>query len=808
MRKERKMNTFLTLLGPIVKVWLKMMCRRRLPQTSGMLRLNGLNDTVDILRDHWGIPHIYAQSIHDLVFAQGYVHAQDRLWQMEFQRRVSSGRLAEIFGKDVLEVDRWMRVIGLRRAAVNDVHTIAREILLEQEAYAEGVNAFIKTGRLPVECALLRHTPERWTPCDTISWNKLMSWSLSTNWESELIRKRVFEALGKINGEELEPGYNDACPVILSPGEHAARDANNPLNKNDDARRFIGPSAKDGIGSNCWVISGSRTASGKPILANDMHLMLGLPSIWYENHLICGSFEVAGITAPGVPMIITGHNTKVAWGFTAGLADVQDLYEERLMPVKRGEVQYEYRGKWLPAEVVREKIMIRGGKHVFEDVVITRHGPVINKLASQVSGKNPYALRWSAYDTDTTPKAMYGLIRAKNCTDAHEALRYWVTPNLNVVYADTEGNIAYTCAGALPVRESGQGKVPVPGWSGEYEWHGSIPFEKLPHLQNPPEGFIVTANNKITQEGTHSSILQEHCTGDRALRITELIKARSSIDVPYTKKMQYDLCSPTARTVTRHLHSLETDEPELAPLLSRMKKWDGTLYASSTEAAVYEVFMRHLITALVPNELDELVQYYMGKGVNPHLSQFSMFGWHSWEWLIKVLRDDTSECWRQGRENTKDETMLSALRSAVAWMKDTFGPSSLEECTWGRIHTLTFSHPFSRIRALARFFNRGPYPLGGDGTTVWSGFSNMHDLDSATVVGPPYRFIADLSHLEDSKGQLVPGQSGNPASDHYDDQIDGWFSGEYHPLTVPSGKLRDEKTTRLQLIPDHSFPSK
>jgi len=795
------MSTLLTLFGPLVRVWLQTTCRRRLPHTSGTLHFSGLHDTVDVFRDRWGIPHIYARSVHDLVFAQGYVHAQDRLWQMDFQRRISSGRLSEIFGSDVLEVDRWMRIIGLRRAAVNDSRSMDREILSEQEVYAEGVNAFIEAGRLPVEFTLLHYTPENWSPCDTIAWSKLMSWNLSANWESELIRKRLIDAIGSTAERALEPGYHDFWPTILPGGGNRTRDDDDPLKKNGHARRFIGPSAKDGIGSNCWAVSGDRTRSGKPILANDMHLMLGLPSIWYENHLVCGSLEVAGITAPGIPMIITGHNTRVAWGFTAGLADVQDLYEERLMTGRRGEVHYEFQGKWLPAEVVREKITIKGGKNVFEDVVITRHGPVINKLVSEVSAKNPYALRWSAYDTDTTPKAMHGLIHAKNCSEVHEALRDWTTPNLNVVYADTEGNIAYTCAGSIPVRAKGKGKVPVPGWSGEYEWRGYIPFEKHPHLQNPAEGFIVTANNRINPDGTGFPILQEHCAGDRAFRITELLEESVSVDIPYTKKMQYDLRSPSARTVIRQLHSLKTEEPQCKTLLLRMGEWDGTLGASSMEAAVYEVFARHLIRALVQKQLGDLTQYYMGKGVNPVLAPFSMMGWHSWEWLLEVLQDEKAACWCREKDGEKNNMMIEAFRSAVAWLTHRLGTSSVEKWSWGRIHTLAFSHPFSRVRALARFFSRGPYPLGGDGTTVWSGYSNMHDLDSSTIIGPPYRFIADLSHLEGSQGQLVPGQSGNPASPHYDDQIDAWFSGDYHPMTTPATELRKGHASLLRLTP-------
>jgi len=787
---------FSTLLGSILTLLLKVRCQFHAPQNSGSITLRGLNSRVDITRDHLGIPSFFARDMHDLLFAQGFVHAQDRLWQMDFQRRVVSGRLSEIFGKRTLEVDRWMRTLGLRRAAERDATNLGRPMRLELEAYSEGVNAFIDRGRLPIEFSLLRYTPDCWTATDILSWNKMMSWSLSVNWESELIRAALIEKLGEENERELEPVYFDYWPIIIP-------DRTRPwaLKRNGMARPYTGPGPGDGIGSNCWVVAGFRTITGSPLLASDMHLFLGIPSIWYENQLVCGSYTLTGITAPGVPNILAGHNGRVAWGFTAGLSDVQDLYIERIRHDSDGNVRYEYEGHWYEVDIIEEKIGVKGGKTETERVIITNHGPVINRLAPQLAGEKPIALRWTAFEPDTTPKGVYEMLRAHNCTEFHEALRCWITPNVNVLYADVEGNIGYTHTGKIPIRRRGKGLIPVPGWSGEYEWDGFIPFEELPHLYNPPEGYIVSANNRVAGGDYPYFLGAEYCAGDRAERILDMINSREMIDLEYMKEMQRDLLSPTARRITHLLKPFLEKCWDGIPEVLLLKDWDGTLARNSASAALYQAFIRSVIPRILNMRLGDLTEHYMGKGVKPIMAEHSMFCWRSWEWLQKELAADDSSWTNRDRE----EILLEAFREAVELLKTRLG-DSVQKWTWGKLHTLTLVHPLGRVKLLGKFFNRGPYTVGGDGTTIWASYSNMHDLDSRTIIGPPSRFIVDLGALDNTLGVLIPGQSGNPASSHYDDQIESWFRGEYHRLPWSASPLDEEVRWRLVLSPPHYFP--
>jgi len=791
-----------TLLKPIFPVLIKLLSRKKVPQTTGNIRLKGLISKVEVVRDQWGIPHIYAHNIHDLLFAQGFIHAQDRLWQMDFQRRVVSGRLAEIFGKEVIQVDRWMRTLGFRRAAEKDAGKLDTPMRLDQEAYSEGVNAFIAQGKLPVEFSLLRYSPEPWSPADILSWNKMMSWNLSTNWVSEIIRAALIDHLGEAQAEELEPGYLDNWPSIVpTAGAYS-------LELNSQAHFFTGPSLRDGIGSNCWVLAGSRTVTGAPLLANDMHIVMSLPCIWYENHLVCSDYNIVGITAPGVPNIIAGHNGHVAWGFTAGLSDVQDLFIENIRQtsnrtsarIPARTVQYEYRGEWHDACVVKEIINVKGGKTATEEVITTRHGPIINWLAPALPGEKPVALRWVGFEPDSTSKAMYYMLRAKNCNELHEALLHWTTPDINVVSADMEGNIAYTLAGKIPIREKGSGRVPVPGWTGEYEWSGYIPFEDLPHLYNPPKGYIVTANNRVTDEGYPYYLGQEYCSGDRAQRITEMICAKERIDISYVKQMQKDLLSPTAKVFINYFKNHFNDEAEITPEIKLLKEWDGVLDSRSREAALYQVFIRCVLSLLLSNKLGYLTPHYMGKGTMPLLAEHSMFCWRSLEWLQKELSRDDSPWFDIGNGESKKELIRSALYKAVDYLKTTLG-LSMESWSWGKLHNLTFIHPLGHVKAMGKALNRGPYPLGGDGTTIWASYSNMHDLDSSIIIGPPYRFIADLSHLDKSLGVLVPGQSGNPSSPHYDDQIESWFKGEYHSILYLKKDVNKYTEAKLRLMP-------
>jgi penicillin amidase len=378
-------------------------------------------------------------------------------------------------------------------------------------------------------------------------------------------------------------------------------------------------------------------------------------------------------------------------------------------------------------------------------------------------------------------RALFGLVRARNCHEFREGLRLWTAPVQNVVYADTGGNIAYSFPGNVPIRAKGDGSVPVPGWTGEYEWTGFIPFEELPHLYNPSRGFVATANNRVAPDDYPYHLGLDCCTGNRAQRIVELIEAASEVDVAYIQQMQYDQISPIARTVGKYLGGLAVDDPELAPVVALMGEWDGTLDASSPAAAVHEVFCRRFIARTLSSKLGELATRYAGKGPTPVLAEGSLFGERSWEWLEWILDQPESHWFDQGNGETRDDLARLALRDTVDFLVGELGPDQ-EDWAWGRLHTLTYGHVMGRVKPLDRILNRGPFPIGGDGTTIYASHTTWHDLSSEVVVGPPFRFIADLGDLRNSLGMLVPGQSGQPGSKHYDDQIDAWFRGEYHPM--------------------------
>jgi len=799
-----------------------LLLRRPLARTEGALSLVDLQEEVQILRDQWGVPHIYAASEQDLMVAQGFVHAQDRLWQMDFARRLVAGRLSEVMGEQTLPLDRWMRTLTIRRVAEKEVELLDAECRGYLEAYAAGVNARMAGGRLPVEFTLLRYVPEPWTVADSLSWIKMMSWVLSVNWETEILRSLLIERLGPELAAELEPGGSDAMPRVVAEIANlavlAAAGGAGALDRAGAARPYTGPAAREGLGSNNWVLAGSRTATGMPLLANDMHLGMTLPSIWYENHLVAGELNVTGVTFPGIPGVVSGHNGHVAWGYTNGFPDVQDLFMERLRRVEGEEggqarVQYEFRGAWREAEVLQEEIKVKGGETVVEEVIITHHGPIINSLAPddvgevlpedagevlpEAAGKappdlssgappqftkgQPLALCWTALEPNTMIQAIFGVGQARNCIEFREALRQWTSPTQNVVYADTEGNIAYSFPGRVPIRAKGDGKVPAPGWTGEYEWTGYIPYEELPHLYNPPQGYIATANNRVVGDDYPYHLGTDCCTGNRAKRIVELIEAGRDVDVAYIQQMQFDQISPIARIVGEYLGGLEVDDGELEPVVAMMAAWDGSLEEGSAAAAVHQVFSRRIIARTLEDKLGDLAPRYAGQGPTPVLAEGSLFGERSLEWLERILGEPESAWFDLGNGETRDDVAQLALRETVDFLKAELGPE-LDDWAWGKLHTLTYGHVMGQVKPLDRLFNRGPFPIGGDGTSIWATHTAWQDLRSEIIVGPPFRFIADLGDLRNSLGLLVPGQSGQPGSRHYDDQMRAWFTGEYHPM--------------------------
>ena len=527
------------------------------PTREGTLTLSGLSNPVEVIRDRWDVPHIYANTLDDVFFAQGFIHAQERFWQMDFNRRLGAGRLSEILGPDAVPLDRWIRTLSVRRVAEAQAKEIKNKATLALEAYAAGVNAFLEQGKMPLEIMILDYQPEPWSPADSLTWVKMMAWDLCVNWEAEILRAQLITKLGPEKAAELEPKPDAVQPCIIPKDIDFSSIGSTALDKADQAKPFTGPTSQEGLGSNNWVLTGARTQTGAPLLANDMHLGMNIPSIWYENHLIAEDLDVTGISFPGIPMVVSGHNQHVAWGFTNGFSDVQDLYIERLR--HNGDlVEYEFKGEWLEAEVIREEIKIKGQPPVFEEVISTHHGPIINSLASDFCGETPLALRWTALEVDGSLQSLYQMNISKNCSEFKEALREWTVPSQNVVYADTYGDIGYILPGKLPIRAKGQGLVPVPGWTGEYEWLGYVPFEELPHISNPEKGFIATANNKVAEDNYPHWIGADYVSGNRAQRIVELIDSQDKMAISDFQKMHLDVVSPYARRVQAVLKKLET----------------------------------------------------------------------------------------------------------------------------------------------------------------------------------------------------------------------------------------------------------
>ncbi|MCC7129309.1 MAG: penicillin acylase family protein [Anaerolineae bacterium] len=808
------MNVSSLVLRPIIKL----MAWIRLPKVDGELKISGLEGPVEILRDRWGVPHIYANNLSDLLFAQGFVHAQERFWQMEFQRRLIAGRLSEILGAVTLPLDRWMRTLTLQRVADFEVSLLNEQTKGYLLNYANGVNVFLKRKKLPVEISLLKYQPEPWKTADTLGWIKMMAWSLSVNWEAELLRAQLISRLGPEKAAELEAPHLARWPYILPPGLDYSRLDFDLLNRVNQTRPFSGPSPYAGLGSNNWALSGSLTQSGMPILANDMHLGMAVPAVWFENHLCAGDIALSGVTFPGIPGVVAGHNGHVAWGFTNGFPDVQDLYIERLRRLETGEVETEYNGHWEKAQVLHEKIAVHGAAPVDHEVIVTRHGPIITELAPDLCDDQPLALRWTALDPDDMVQTLFEITRAKNNEDFKAGLRFWATPAQNIVYADRSGNIGYTLAGKIPLRKKGRGRTPVPGWSDEYEWSSYLPFEALPDLQNPSQGYVVTANNRVFDASYPIDLELEPISGDRAQRITEMIldpnlrPASDKIDLEFIQQMQFDQCSPSARSIVKILSSLQlpdsahNEETEAHKILDRMRRWDGTLGKDSPEAAIYQVFIRKMIALMLTERLDpqpgdpetasdpavstpaeqpkpalELTERFMGKGPTPVLAPASLFGERWLPWLNDQLAKPDSPWFDFGSDPNRDALILTALEQAIQELKERFGPSP-QSWSWGKIHQLNLSHPLGSNPLLGSIFNLGPYPIGGDHTTVWASGASFHNLDTSLIIGPVYRMIIDLADLDKSLSVLAPGQSGNPASPHYADQVSAWFNAKYHPM--------------------------
>jgi penicillin amidase len=817
----------LVLLGlPLLLVGaIAIIVRRPLPKTNGTLHLDGLHASAEVIRDGWGVPHIRASSLEDLIFAQGYVHAQDRLWQMELQRRLPSGTLSEIFGDVTLEADRFMRTVGLRRAAEECSQHLADEELIVMQSYARGVNAFIagQGSRLPLEFALLKFRPEPWTVQDTLTCSMVILWNLSCNWEGELLRARLATWLGADRAAELEPPVHPNAPAIVhgptdGPGylEVAAAQSRSRSALRQAYRKVaeVFTSTAPGAclppgelpafgletgGSNSWVVTGGRSTSGAPMLANDTHLALGIPSVWYECHLKGAGLEVSGLSFAGIPGIIVGHNERVAWGLTTAWQDVQDLYVERLNPDNPH--QAEWQGQWEEVRVVRETIRVKGSAEpVVEEVLVTRHGPIISKLVGE---EQPLSLRWVGLEPQHMVRGVVNYNRARDCVEFKEALRDWSCPAHNFVFADTEGNIGYCQPGWVPLRSSGFGIAPVPGWTGEFEWLGYLPFEELPQAANPPEGWLATANHKVVDERYPHFLSADWEHSLRAQRIVELLSSREKHSIADFLAMQLDDLSPLARLVQPVLAALAPAGEEAQRAVELIAGWDCRKAADSVAASLFEVWMWRFLHDVLDEQLGGLSDVVIGCGAVP-LSETSALASEMPLLVLSLLTEHPPSPWllraKPSSDNARRDLLLKALDGAIGLLQEQLGPD-MGSWRWGRLHRLLYAHPLGRVKPLDRLFNRGPFPLGGSHDTLLRGITVPRFPFPPIISCDSQRMVCDLGDWRRSVIVTTSGQSGHPGSRHYDDQIPLFVQGRHRPMLWDWEDIEREAEGRLVLAP-------
>jgi penicillin amidase len=817
-------------LVTLVVIIVVVLLRRPLPQVQGTVHLPGLKGRTEVIRDRWGVPHIYAGSSDDLFFAQGFVHAQDRLWQMELQRRAGSGRLSEVIGQDMLEVDRFFRVVGLNRAARAELAAMDDDSRRILEAYSAGVNAYMEArrGRLGIEFGLLRFQPEPWQAIDVLHIAKLLAWTLSGNLPNELIRARLAARLGAERAADLDPPFPADNPAIV-PASPAAGDHEPPPNGwGSQALRdalvlveglfaprppAMPPSSAAGPvlpatgGSNQWVVSGALTATGRPLLANDTHLQLSMPAAWYEIHLAGGDYDVTGVSFPGTPGVVVGHNAHCAWGLTTAWQDVQDLYVEKLNP--ENPYQYEYRGAWCDAEVVREEIVIKGqDEPLVQPVTITRHGPIISEVVGETT---PLALRWVGLEPSNLLRSVLRYDCARNWDEFREALKDWSVPAHNFVYADVEGNIGYLQAGWMPVRARGYGLAPVPGWTGEYEWQGYLSLDDLPQAYNPEAGWLATANHLVV-DGSYphflSGDLENPC---RARRVVDLITSKQDLSADDFARFQRDIYSAQAERLSRHLVEIEPANEEERRALEYLAKWDHQMESHSVAASIYQVTrLRALVLTFGPH-LGDLIDDYVGLDTITPLAATTLYHGRSMVRLLDLLDGQGENSWlaepASGRMRSREEILHLALAEALDLLRAELGPD-MATWTWGRLNRLHFQHPVGAVNPLHLLFNRGPFAMGGDQDTLLRASSAPRYPFPPVGTGDAVRFIADVSDWEQCRLIIPGGQSGHVASRHYADLIPLWREGRYQAMPFGRAQIERDAKQHLTLAPAGTEPAR
>jgi penicillin amidase len=752
--------------------------RAALSQTSGTIHLAGLRGPVEVLRDRWGVAHIYARNQHDLFFAQGYVVAQDRLFQMELWKRAGQGRLAEIAGKSALPRDIAARLLRYRGSMEAEYASYAPDTRQILQAFTDGINAYIRRRTapggpgLPIEFKLAGFAPEPWKPEDCLT--RMATLSVTGNATAELAYAHLVDLLGAKKATELA----DFDPSTqLSPAPGVDLTGLSP----DLISGFVGTDAHvafppDIQGSNNWTISGSLTRTGKPLLANDPHRTIALPSLRYIVHLVAPGWDVVGSSEIALPGVSIGHNRDIAWGLTVFPIDQEDLFYEQLNP--KNPLEYRTETGWAKMQVEQAVFHIKGAKTLTLPLKFTRNGPVLWQ-----DGKRALALRWVGAEPGTAPYlAGLSVDRAHNWQEYLQAMARWKTPPENLVYADRQGNIGVQSAGLVPIRKKGNGLLPEPGWGG-YGWAGFIPIAQLPREFNPARGFIATANNK-TIRPKYPYAVGFAWSRDRIARIEQVLgRARAEkrpLGVADMARLQNDVVSLPAQELVRVARTAGLE----GSAMKVFSEWNGALTRDSGAAALYEVWIEKLraavTRALLPDRPNAKLPLYADSLVRllAHPSETDLFGPEPAVRRTKILRETLAEAYGE--------------------MQRLEGPDP-SRWSWGAIHKVEFHHSLDQLKGLAAFLDVVPVSRPGDGTTVDA--TAFRPGNFVQVAGASYREIFDLSNWNDSEAVNVPGQSGQPASPHYADLLPLWSEGKYFPLAYTRQAVEKAAVNKLELLP-------
>ena len=799
--------TLLILVGGGIIWWLFF---RPLPQVDGTASLPGLQNQVTVERDGWGVPHLRATSLADMAEAQGYVMAQDRLWQMDLLRRVARGQLSEILGSLTVPVDEHFRTLRFGPAAERDAALLDDESRTVMEAYSRGVNKFIEQHQknLPVEFRLLKYQPQPWRPSDSLVIGAYMYETLTETWEEEFHRAQVAAKVGPEKAKDLYSVDAALDHFVVgdpdAPGDGSQRSGDSDDDEDDDdmsqddllkagaqtpdaqpgftdlttalapsVLQWLGESEHDirhALGSNNWVVSGSHTATGKPLLANDTHLELSVPPIWYQVHLTCPGWNVKGFTIPGAPLAIIGHNDRIAWGFTNNGADVQDLYIETFNPAQPDE--YKANGKWLKAQTFDEVIHVKGAPDRHLPVTITRHGPVVKK-----DGNTGYALRWTATEPGALANSYNRVGKARNWKEFREVMQTIWGPAQNAVYADVNGNIGYLMAARVPIRKKGRGEVPVPGETDAFEWKGYIPFNELPQVLNPAGGLIVTANARVVGPD-YKPYLTDHWEEPyRTARIWNLLHDKHDLRPADMMKVQADTYSyPDVFLAEQLVPAAKIAPPKdqrAQRLIALAKDWNGIADSDSAVVSFLEG-TRHAALKLV-------LEPVLGDDT-------ALYQWRSTAFLQRVL-SERPPSWLPPAYKNYDELLAAAADHAVQRLAKDSGSTRIEDWQWKQFDSLEMLHPLGREGWLKRLFSITGKPQSGTAFSPRAA-TRRH--------GPAMRFVASPGNWDDSVMLVAGGQSGQLGSIHYSDQFRYWYEGL--PVVAPFSDSAQAGTRKHTLI--------